>query len=176
MKFFIFLLGLFGTDGKPEAAQLEVDALFKHALERCEDGKGNGLFQKFHRRHVRENRHVIGREDPLKKRIYYVGACHKAGTYLLRNTMKWIFDSLGATDSCNYDPFSGKGQITSKATRDSQGDMMACAVHPVNVRWDNHITAGPILELRHEKEMFRGVMTIRDPFEMIVSAYCSFYS
>ena len=167
MKLFVFLLGLFGTQGKPE-----VEALVKQALEQCEDGKGNGLFQKFHQRHVRHNRHVEG-VDPLKKRIYLVGTSHKAGSQLLRNTMRWIFDSLGATDCCNYD-HSG-GLISSKATLDSEGLALDCAIHPVNLRFHNHIFADPILELRRQtadKEMFRGVMTIRDPFEMIVSAYC----
>ena len=165
MKLFIFLLGLLGTEGKPA-----VDDLVQKALEQCEDGKGNGLFQKFHQKHVRQ--HVIEREDPLKKRTYLVGTSHKVGSQLLRNTMRWIFDSLGATDSCNY---HGGGLITSNVTLDPIGQALHCAVHPVNLRFDNHISADPILELRQQtkdKEMFRGVMAVRDPLEMIVSSYC----
>ena len=168
MKLFIFLLGLFGTEGKPDAL-----VAVQHALEECEDGKGTGLFQKFHQRHMRHQRHFIEREDPLKKRIYLVLASHKSGTVLLRNIMRWIFDSLGATDSCNYGHLVP--QITSKATLDSQGFALQCAVHPVNLRYDAASSADAILELRYQtadKERFRGVMSIRDPFEMIVSAYC----
>ena len=168
MKLFIFLLGLFGTEGKPDAL-----VAVQNALEECEDGKATGLFQKFHERHVRHHRHFIEREDPLKKRIYLVFATHKAGTVLLRNIMRWIFDSLGATDSCNYGHF--EPQITSKATLDSRGFALHCAVHPVNLRCKFNKGADTILELRQQtadKERFRGVTTIRDPFEMIVSAYC----
>ena len=168
MKCFIFLLGLFGAEGKPA-----VDGLVQKALEQCEDGKGNGLFQTFHQKHLRQNQQVIEREDPLKKRIYLVGTSHKAGSQLLRNTMRWIFDSLGATDSCNYGGTGGV--ITSKVTRGPNRKPWDCAIRPLNVRFDNHIRADPILKLRQQtkdKEMFRGVMSIRDPFEMIVSAYC----
>ena len=168
MKFIIFLLGLFGTEGKPDAL-----VAVQQALEECEDGKGTGLFQKFHQRHMRHQRHFIEREDPLKKRIYWVSATHKSGTALLLYVMRWIFDSLGATDSCNYG--NNPLQITSKATFDSQGHVLDCAVHPVNVRFSVMSSVATILELRQQtadKERFRGVMIIRDPFEMIVSAYC----
>ena len=165
MKRFIFLLALFGAEGKPA-----VDGLVQKALEQCEDGKGNGLFQTFHQKHMRQNRQVIEREDPLKKRIYLVGTCHKVGSQLLRNTMRRIFDSLGATDSCNYG--GSGGRITSKATRDFIGRVSDCAVHPANLRFHNSIRAEPILELRQQKQPFRGVMGVRDPFEMIISSYC----
>ena len=170
MKHFIFVLGLFGAEGKPA-----VDGLVQKALEQCEDGKGNGLFQTFHQKHMRQNQQVIEREDPLKKRIYLVGTCHKVGSQLLRNTMRWIFDSLGATDSCNYEGVGGL--ITSKFTRGPNGRPCDCAIHPRNLRFDSHISADPILELRQQtkdEDMFRGVMGVRDPFEMIVSAYCCF--
>ena len=170
MKLFIFLLGLFGTEGKPDAL-----VAVQNALEECEDGKATGLFQKFHQKHMRPKRHFIEQEDPLKKRIYMVSTSHKSGTVLLRNVMRWIFDSLGATDSCNYGLFWG--QITSKVTFDSQGHVLDCAVHPVNLRCYVRSSADAILELRQQtagKEGFRGVMSIRDPFEMIVSAYCCF--
>ena len=166
MKRFIFLLGLLGTEGKPA-----VDDLVQKALEQCEDGKGNGLFQKFHQKHVRQ--HVIEREDPLKKRIYLVGTSHKVGSQLLRNTMRWIFDSLGATDSCNCQ--YGGGFITSKVSLDPLGKVLECSMHPVNLRFKNQITGDAIVKLRQQtkdKEMFRGVMGMRDPLEMIVSAYC----
>ena len=123
---------------------------------------------------MRQNQQVIEREDPLKKRIYLVGTFHKAGSELIRNTMRWIFDSLGATDSCNY---GCGGLITSKFTRGPNGRPWDCAIHPRNLRFDSHISADPILELRqqtNDEEMFRGVMGVRDPFEMIVSAYCCF--
>ena len=160
--------GLFGTEGKPDAL-----VAVQQALEECEDGKGTGLFQKFHQRHMRHQRHFIEKEDPLKKRIYLVSASHKSGTVLLREVMRWIFDSLGATDSCNYGSFVGR--ITSKATLDSQGFALDCDVHPVNLRYNPWSYAYAFSELRQQtadKEMFRGVMTIRDPFEMIVSSYC----
>ena len=165
MKLLFFLLGLFGAEGKPA-----VDDLVRKALEQCEDGKGNGLFQTLHQKHLRQNQQVIEREDPLKKRIYLVGTSHKVGSQLLRNTMRRIFDSLGATDSCNYG--HGGGFITSKVTLDSIGQVLDCAVHPVNLRFHNHIGAEPILELRRQKQPFRGVMGVRDPFEMIISSYC----
>ena len=168
MKLFIFLFGLFGTEGKPDAL-----VAVQNALEECEDGKATGLFQKFHQKHVRHQRHFMEQEDPLKKRIYLVSASHKSGTVLLRNVMRWIFDSLGATDSCNYGSYPG--HITSKVTLDSQGHVLDCAVHPENLRFT--VTSHPeiILGLRlqtADKERFRGVMSLRDPFEMIVSAYC----
>ena len=167
MKRFIFLFGLFRAEGKPA-----VDGLVQKALEQCEDGKGNGLFQTLHQKHLRQSQQVIEREDPLKKRIYLVGTCHKVGSDLLRNTMRWIFDSLGATDSCNYGD-SG-GFITSKVTRGPNGRPWDCAIHPQNLRFNEVFSAAPILELRQQKQAFRGVMSIRDPFEMIVSAYCCF--
>ena len=168
MKFFIFLLGLFGTEGKPDAL-----VAVQHALEECEDGKGTGLFQKFHQRHVRHQRHFIESEDPLKKRVYLVSVSHKSGTVLLRNVMRWIFDSLGATDSCNYGSFPGK--ITSTVTVDKYGYPFDCWARPENLRFDPMSRASTILTLRRQtadKERFRGVMSIRDPFEMIVSSYC----
>ena len=165
---FLKIRGLFGTEGKPDAL-----VAVQQALEECEDGKGTGLFQKFHQRHVRHQRHFIEKEDPLKKRIYLVSASMKSGTALIREVMRWIFDSLGATDSCNY--FYLEGPMTTKATLDSQGNALDCAVHPVNLRFYGRSRAFMISQLRQQtadKEMFRGVMTIRDPFEMIVSAYC----
>jgi len=124
----------------------------------CED-LGTGLFQM--REVYRPNKGV------LKKRVYVVCTSHKAGSQLLRNTMRWIFDSLGATDSCCYE---GKGgQLV------SQGEELDCRINPSTIRLQNHNDAPHILTLRDEtrsKGGFRGVMIIRDPLEMVVSAYC----
>lgn len=107
-------------------------------------------------------------EKLLDKHIYLVGTNHKAGSNLLRNTMHWAFDLLGATDSCQYglaaDP------ITSKP-----GYKQECASHPTQIRFHNHISALPLLSLQKEavfKGGLRGVMIVRDPFEIVASAYC----
>eukprot|EP00913_Durusdinium_trenchii_P002511 g2322.t1 len=49
-----------------------------------------------------------------------------------------------------------------------------CAEHPSSIRFDNHIDAGTISELRKETQNtggFHGVMMIRDPVDMVISAY-----
>ncbi|CAK9086983.1 unnamed protein product [Durusdinium trenchii] len=107
-------------------------------------------------------------ENVLDKRLYVVGTNHKAGSQLLRNTMHWAFDILGATDSCQYGTTGMP--ITSKP-----GFKEECTEHPTPIRFHNHINGPDLTEIRKEaasKGGLRGVMIIRDPLDMLASAYC----
>ncbi|CAK9085313.1 tRNA (Cytosine(34)-C(5))-methyltransferase [Durusdinium trenchii] len=82
--------------------------------------------------------------------------------------MHWVFDILGATDSCQYG--FGVEPITSKP-----GYREDCTFHETPIRFHNYINGEDILRLRKDaafKGGLRGVMIIRDPFEMVASAYC----
>lgn len=104
---------------------------------------------------------------PWDRRVYLVGTSHKAGSQLLRNIMNWAFDTLGANMSCQK---GGRGvPITSPHIH------VDCDEHPLNIRFDNTVSGKDIVKLRNETREtggFRGVMIIRDPFEMLISAYC----
>ncbi|CAK9017560.1 Copia protein [Durusdinium trenchii] len=104
----------------------------------------------------------------LEKHVYLVGTNHKAGSQLLRNTMHWMFDTLGATDSCQFG--SSSRPITSKP-----GFNEDCTLHPTPIRFYNSISGKDILNLRKEAAFtggMRGVIIIRDPLEMVVSSFC----
>ncbi|CAK8997033.1 unnamed protein product [Durusdinium trenchii] len=123
-----------------------------------------GLFQ---RKLGRQERRAVQTEKPWEKRVYLVGTCHKVGSQLLRNVMEWTFDALGAKESCQY---GGMGAPITFYTPEHTD----CAEHPSSIRFDNHIDAGTISELRKETQNtggFHGVMMIRDPVDMVISAY-----
>ncbi|CAK9094513.1 unnamed protein product [Durusdinium trenchii] len=129
---------------------------------------GPGLFQtrvhprKRHRRQVRR-----GAPSSWQQRAYLVGCHHKSGTELLRHIMMRTFDVLGGMDSCNYNTTGG--QLTSFSPMRSD-----CQLHPARLRYDNHVSGEVIQELRALTQHaggFRGVLTVRDPLEMVVSAY-----
>ncbi|CAK8995799.1 unnamed protein product [Durusdinium trenchii] len=123
-----------------------------------------GLFQ---RKLGRQERRAVQTEKPWEKRVYLVGTCHKVGSQLLRNVMEWTFDALGAKESCQY---GGMGVPITFYTPEHTD----CAEHPSSIRFDNHIDGDTISELRketHNTGGFRGVMMIRDPVDMVISAY-----
>lgn len=101
---------------------------------------------------------------PWDRRNYLVATSHKAGSHLLRNVMRRTFDILGANFSCHYIVKSVAAPITSIG-----GDHI-CKVTKAPVRFQNGNNAGTILQMRLEGPM-RGVMIIRDPLEMVASAY-----
>ncbi|CAK9080786.1 Copia protein [Durusdinium trenchii] len=142
------------------------EQLWQAAGEFCKDQHqhGPGLFQtSLARRHARSKP-----ENPLDKRVYVTCTSHKAGSQLLRNTMRWILDLLGAREGCRYDHMGQ--EFLTHGVWDQE-----CSEHPANVRFHNHISGKALLELRAETAQtggFRGVMTIRNPLEMVISSYC----
>lgn len=123
------------------------------ALTSCDDG-GNLLLQT----------HASRTAKPWDRRNYLVGTSHKAGSHLLRNVMRRTFDILGANFSCHYIVKSDGAVIT------SMGGQHVCQDTKAPVRFENSNNARTILQMRLEGPM-RGVMIIRDPFEMVASAY-----
>lgn len=132
--------------------------------ERCKPVvEGNQLVQTS-RTQVRSK----GSEKLLEKHLYLVATHFKVGCQLLRNTMHWTFDLLGATDSCQYG--NSSRPVTSKP-----GYHEECTTHPTPIRFHNGISGREILKIRKEaasKGGLRGVMMIRDPLEIVVSGYC----
>jgi hypothetical protein len=119
--------------------------------------------------------------DKLKdKHLYVVGVYHKAGSQVLRNIMRKAFDELGADYSCRECP-RGKSVITSVGsshmvapTHDEVPNV--CSEYLDSpIRWNNCLFSAEALladrELAGEKGM-RAVRIIRDPFQMVASAYC----
>lgn len=111
---------------------------------------------------------------PWDERVFVVGTNHKAGSQLLRNTMAHAFDLLGATVSCRYMHHDPNGSVDHSVTSlnvDNEYDLF-----PAPIRFHNHINKEDILQLRQEVHSvnagLRGVMIVRDPLEMVVSAYC----
>eukprot|EP00435_Cladocopium_sp_Y103_P035520 s2315_g9.t1 len=105
---------------------------------------------------------------PWDHHVFVVGTNHKAGSHLLRNIMTHTFDMLGATSSCIVDGGQRQGITSLNEAND-------CAVYPAPIRFDNHISGHGISQMRQEtKDMkgdLRGVMIVRDPLEMVASAY-----
>lgn len=128
------------------------------ALTSCDDG-GNLLLQT----HASHASHA-SLPTPWDRRNYLVGTSHKAGSHLLRNVMRRTFDILGANFSCHYIVKSAGAVIT------SMGGEHVCQDTKAPVRFQNTNNARTILQMRLEGPM-RGVMIIRDPFEMVASAY-----
>lgn len=86
---------------------------------------------------------------------------------MLHHIMKWTFDVLGGTDSCDYD--ANGGPITAYSPMRAE-----CHLHPARLRFSNHITGECVKELRALSAPvggFRGVMIIRDPLDMVLSSY-----
>ena len=104
--------------------------------------------------------------------IFLVGTNHKAGSQLLRNTMAHVFDMLGASVSCNYWTHPHGSMEHSVTSLNHRND---CALFPAPIRFNNHINDKSILQIRQEahavKAGLRGVMIVRDPLEMVASAY-----
>ena len=62
-----------------------------------------------------------------------VGTHHKAGSQLLRNTMKWAFDHLGANYSCHENSYM-TSTITSNGGDYYCSDSPDCRIHWNNAR------------------------------------------
>lgn len=127
------------------------------ALTACDDDaglSGNLLLQTYASALVK----------PWDRRNYLVGTSHKAGSHLLRNVMRRTFDILGANFSCHYIAKPNGAVIT------TIGGHHVCQDTLAPVRFQNGNNPRTILEMRQEGAM-RGVMIIRDPFEMVASAY-----
>ena len=80
---------------------------------------------------------------------------------MLHHIMKWTFDVLGGTDSCDYD--ANGCPITAYSPMRAE-----CHLHPARLRFSNHITGECVKELRALSAPvggFRGVMIIRDPLD-----------
>ncbi|CAK9110965.1 unnamed protein product [Durusdinium trenchii] len=115
------------------------------------DGEGDDSSCGFGLVQTRAGRAEHGREAarsrqrrPLpawQQRAYLVGASHKAGTEMLHHIMKWTFDVLGGTDSCDYD--ANGGPITAYSPMRAE-----CHLHPARLRFSNHITGECVKELR----------------------------
>ena len=105
--------------------------------------------------------------------IFVVGTNHKAGSQLLRNTMAHVFDMLGATVSCRYKHPNPSGSVDHSVTSLNLDN--TCDLFPAPIRFHNHINKEAILKVRQEahavKAGLRGVMIVRDPLEMVASAY-----
>ena len=99
---------------------------------------------------------------PWDRRQYLVMGTHKSGTHLIRNVMRRTFDALGATSSCAYNSFA--------IPFTTVGCKQNCTENPSPIRWASWNDPNHIVELRKEGPL-RGLMTIRDPMEMVVSAY-----
>ena len=115
-----------------------------------------------------QNQLKLHETKPWDKRTYVAGTNHKAGSQLLRNVMCHIFDTLGATQSCQY---SGSGP--SVTTLDRDNDCLDAAPNQFQIRFHNHIHPQAIWDLRNEtKGKLRVVMIVRNPMEMLASSYC----
>ena len=105
---------------------------------------------------------------PWDKHIFIVGANHKAGTFLLRKIMRHWFDLLGATSSCTMER-SWPRSIT------TLNHIHNCDLYPAPIRYTWNISGDMILQMRKEtndmKGDLRGVIIVRDPLEMVASAY-----
>lgn len=82
--------------------------------------------------------------------------------------MCWAFDTLGATYSCQ---FSGHGSsITTIGRENNCYDVWA------PIQFHNHINGPELIQIKNESIRrgipLRGVMIVRDPLQMVVSAYC----
>ena len=115
-----------------------------------------------------QNQLKLHETKPWDRRTYVAGTNHKAGSQLLRNVMCHIFDTLGATQSCQY-----HGSGPSVTTLDRDNDCYDAAPNQFHIRFHNHIHPQAIRDLRNEtKGKLRVVMIIRNPMEMLASSYC----
>ena len=107
---------------------------------------------------------------PWDKKIFFVGTHHKAGSRLIRNTVTHIFDILGATSSCSYGPFSPQVYVT------SLNGLNDCRTYPAPIRFVLSLAPKQLLEIRRSgqelgSDSVKGVTIMRDPFDMVTSAY-----
>jgi hypothetical protein len=120
--------------------------------------------------------------DKLKdKHLYVVGVYHKAGSHVLRLIMRKTFDELGADYSCRECPSipGADAVMTSAGSSHMEGNRPVrnqCSDYPDSpIRWNNcNFPAEDLLAdrgLAGAKGM-RAVRIIRDPFQMVASAYC----
>jgi len=118
------------------------------------------------------------RSKPWDEHLYVVGVYHKAGSQVLRNMMKKTFDALGADYSCR-ECEGGSSTITSNGNSHMEGGQSVlniCDREPdCPIHWNNcNFRAEALLadrQLAGEKGM-RAVRIIRDPLQMVASAYC----
>lgn len=128
-----------------------------------DQNSGNALIQKHAAQAPASNsRKSEQLMKPWDRRQYLVMATHKSGTHLIRNVMRRTFDALGATGSCAYNSFA--------IPFTTVGCKQNCTENPSPIRWANWNDPNHIVEMRKMGPL-RGLMTIRDPMEMIVSAY-----
>ena len=144
---------------------LTLAACFCHWLDLQDLAAASSLIQKQLLVHQRVE--AVEAVHPWDKHIFVVGTHHKSGSQLLRNTMAHFFNLLGATMSCQY---HGQGPSVTLLNREND-----CEVFPAPIRFHNHITAAAIQHMRQEASEgsadLRGVMILRDPMEMVISAY-----
>ncbi|CAK9048368.1 unnamed protein product [Durusdinium trenchii] len=83
--------------------------------------------------------------------------------------MRWIWDLLDAREACRYDGY-GVDLISHGFWEQD------CPEHPdVKIRFNNHANQTFLPALRADTASsggFKGVMTLRDPLEMVISSYC----
>jgi hypothetical protein len=119
---------------------------------------------------------------PWNNHLYFVGVRHKAGSQVLRNIMRKTFDTLGANCSCRV-PENGPDAsiITTIGSTHLEGGKMVpnvCSQEPdCNIHWHNCNLDGTALTehrgLASKKGIpLRSVHIIRDPLQMVASAYC----
>ncbi|CAJ1351891.1 unnamed protein product [Effrenium voratum] len=110
---------------------------------------------------------TIAVSRPWDSQVYWVGTHHKAGCNLLRDIMGHAFDTLGANYSCRM-RHTMHGNLTAKGGAHYCSDVPDC-----QIMWDNNAS-----ELSVEKAVARGngyargVHIVRDPRDMLASAYC----
>lgn len=128
-----------------------------------EDATGNLLVQKHAA--AKKFRKSDEKLKPWERRNYLVATSHKGGSHLLRNVMRRTFDILGATFACTYSK-----RPDSAFTMTAIGGKNQCNVTKAPIRFANENSPGTIDEMRREGAL-RGVMIIRDPHDMLASAY-----
>jgi len=107
---------------------------------------------------------------PWDHHLYLVGTRHKAGSQILRNIMHLAFDELGATLSCQEHKHQNAVITT------TGGDHKCYSEPHIPIHWDNVCTDTSLESNRRIgaeiSKPFRGVQIIRDPLQMVASAYC----
>jgi len=110
---------------------------------------------------------------PWDHHLYLVGTRHKAGSQVLRNIMHLAFDELGANLSCQE--YLDQAYIPSAQMTTKGGDNK-CLLRPqIPIHWDNRLSTTVMQRDRHigaeMSKPLRGVQIIRDPLQMVTSAY-----
>eukprot|EP00931_Biecheleriopsis_adriatica_P108949 TRINITY_DN8321_c0_g2_i1.p1 TRINITY_DN8321_c0_g2~~TRINITY_DN8321_c0_g2_i1.p1 ORF type:complete len:317 (-),score=70.17 TRINITY_DN8321_c0_g2_i1:81-1031(-) len=118
---------------------------------------------------------------PWDHHLYLVGTRHKAGSQVLRNIMRRTFDLLGADHSCKED-FVGVPITSQGYSHMSHGKEVFNICEKMNayipIHWNNMLKAEALLANRKlaGKNGMRAVHIIRDPLQMVASAYCYHHS